>query len=241
MLFLVNIILERWLHVGSGSDTCYTPFRMAFHSTDCTQLISPFVCWRTFVLSQALQCYHLDCLGQNHLVLDPFPKSPTEIYFLERNCWDLGQAPSLPHTVSKVTVLTMLRPSEMARCTMSFHLSYFVHCHQQWVDSEGMEALHTPFLHQTIFYVTRACGSLFVPTHFFFFLQKGGCIAFLISWIGVCILYWDVPSLFLLFCLLPLLALWMAPLLLDLFSTSVLLVKLKTIFVIWFGKKENAN
>lgn len=61
MLFLVNIILERWLHVGGGSDTCHTPFRMAFHRmalcTDCTQLISPFLCWRTFVLSQDLQCY----------------------------------------------------------------------------------------------------------------------------------------------------------------------------------------
>ena len=104
------------------------------------------------------------------------------------------------------------------------------------------ETLHTPFLHQTIFYVTQACGSLFIPTHFLP-CREGGCTSFLISQ-DRCLHFvlQDVHSFCSPFCTLPLLALWMAPLLLDLFSTSVLpsLVEDRICYLV-LERKGNAN
>lgn len=123
MLFLVNIILERWLHVGGGGETVTLPSE--WHSTLLTvhnwflhssvegRLCCPRLC----------HVIHLDCLEQNHLVPGtPFQESHRAM-LLGEELLGLGTGPKSapPCTqVSKVTVLTMLQPSEMAHCSMSF-------------------------------------------------------------------------------------------------------------------------
>lgn len=81
---------------------------------------------------------HLDCLEQNHLVPGtPFQESHG-LCFLERNCWDLGQAPSLPHPAHWFPMLLYWQCSNSQRWLTVLcpsHLSYFCHSHQQWVDS----------------------------------------------------------------------------------------------------------
>ena len=102
-----------------------------------------------------------------------------------------------------------------------FHI-FVILTNSEWTVGDMGETPHTPFLHQTIFYVTWVCGSLFVLTHFFP-CREGGCILFLISQ-ERCLHFGlqDVHSFCSPFCNLPLLALWMAPLLLDWFGISAL-------------------
>ena len=185
MLFLVNIILERWLHIGGSGETCYTLIRMAFHSTDCTELISPFLCWRTFVLSQALPCYPSRLpRTKSSGPWDSFPRVPQGCASWRGTAgtWDRPQVCPTLHTGFWSDCADngpALRDGSLFYVLRIFHIFVIV-TNREWTVGDMGETLHTPFLHQTIFYVTWACGSLFVPTHFFP-CREGGCISFLIS------------------------------------------------------------
>ena len=225
---------------------CYTPFRMAFHSADCTQLISPFLCWRTFVLSQALPCYPSRLpRTKSSGPWDSFPRVPQGYASWRRTAgtWDRPQVCPTLHTGFQSDCADnapTLRDGSLFYVLHIFHIFVIV-TNREWTVGDMGETLHTPFLHQTIFYVTWACGSLFGPTHFFP-CREGGCISFLISrevsafcTAGCPLLLQPIPF--------PLLALWMAPLLLDSFSTSVLpsLVEDHICSYLVLERKENAN
>ena len=150
MLFLVNIILERWLHIGGSGETCYTLIRMAFHSTDCTELISPFLCWRTFVLSQALPCYPSRLpRTKSSGPWDSFPRVPQGCASWRGTAgtWDRPQVCPTLHTGFWSDCADngpALRDGSLFYVLRIFHIFVIV-TNREWTVGDMGETLHTPF------------------------------------------------------------------------------------------------
>ena len=152
------------------TDTCYTPFRMAFHSTDCTQLTSPFFCWKTFVLSQTLWCY------PSRL---PRTKSPGPWDSFLRVLWAMllgeellgsGTGPKSTPPCTLVSNVTVLTSERWLTVLCPSHLSYFCHYHQQWVDS-GRHGGNSPHSFSPPNYLLYDLSVWFlIHTHSFFSL-----------------------------------------------------------------------